>query len=131
LDGFLIANLGVCNGINEVYELAVSEKERAEFVNVSETILPSIWRESMDKKLFTISSISSSRCVISFTTKRTIALKANKVGWHSLWKRCLKCIESLVMDKNKQKPTRFKKSVSEVPVKRRKAPARGIQWDED
>ncbi|PIO76914.1 hypothetical protein TELCIR_01003 [Teladorsagia circumcincta] len=126
--------IGVCDGVNEIYELAVSEKQRAEFVNVSETILPSIWRESMDKKLFTISSISpKSRCIISFTTKRTFTLKVNQdlSRLAFIMEEMLKSIETLIVDKNKQKQPRVKKSVSDVPVKRRKAPRRGIQWDED
>ncbi|XGW07158.1 hypothetical protein V3C99_017009 [Haemonchus contortus] len=126
--------IGVCNGVNEIYELAVSEKQRAEFVNVSETILPSIWRESMAKKLFSISSISSkSQCIVSFTTKRTFALKVNK-DLHRLayiMEEMLKCIEKLSADNSQQKLPKVKKTVSEVPVKRRKAAVRGIQWDEE
>lgn len=126
--------LGVCNGSSEVYELIVSEKERADFVNASETILPSIWKESMDKKLFTISSLSrDSNCVISFGTRRNFTLRAN----HDLGRlafimeEMLKCIEKLIVDSSQKVQYKSKKPVAEVPVKRRKGPARGIQWDEE
>ncbi|VDN31758.1 unnamed protein product [Cylicostephanus goldi] len=70
--------IGVWDGVNEMYELAISEKERADFVNVSETILPTIWRENMSNKAFTISAVSKSQCTVMFGTKNTIKLKANK-----------------------------------------------------
>ncbi|KHJ81111.1 hypothetical protein OESDEN_19203 [Oesophagostomum dentatum] len=69
---------GVCNGVNEIYELAISEKDRADFVNVSETILPTIWRENMCNKAFILSDVSSnSHCTIRFGTKKYLELAVN------------------------------------------------------
>ncbi|KIH50103.1 hypothetical protein ANCDUO_19821 [Ancylostoma duodenale] len=69
--------MGVCNGASEIYELAVSEKDRAEFVNVTETILPTIWREIMCNKAFILSSISESSCTVTFGTKKSLTLPVN------------------------------------------------------
>ncbi|KAK6758605.1 hypothetical protein RB195_016058 [Necator americanus] len=123
--------LGVCNGVNEVYESAVSEKDRAEFVNVSESILPTIWRENMFNKAFIVSSISSdSHCTITFGTKRSLTLAINNdpLRLSFIMEEMLKCIESLTDDQNKKQK---KRTPTVVPVKRRKPAAKGIKWEED
>ncbi|ETN68334.1 MBOAT family protein [Necator americanus] len=123
--------LGVCNGVNEVYESAVSEKDRAEFVNVSESILPTIWRENMFNKAFIVSSISSdSHCTITFGTKRSLTLAINNdpLRLSFIMEEMLKCIESLTDDQNKKQK---KRTPTVVPVKRRKPATKGIKWEED
>ncbi|EYB95578.1 hypothetical protein Y032_0158g3247 [Ancylostoma ceylanicum] len=87
--------IGVCNGASEVYELTVSEKDRAEFVNVSETILPTIWREIMCNKAFNLSSISESNCIVTFGTKKSLTLPVNSdpLRLAFIMEEMLKCIE--------------------------------------
>ncbi|KAJ1370987.1 hypothetical protein KIN20_032844 [Parelaphostrongylus tenuis] len=111
--------IGVCSGVDEVYELMLSEKDRAKFVKVSETILPTIWREAMGDKAFVISSIvSGSHCVISFGTKQTLTLKANREvnRIRLIMEEMLNCIEG---------PS------TTMSLRRRKRPKREIQWEED
>uniref|UniRef100_A0A0K0CUW8 Proteasome assembly chaperone 3 n=1 Tax=Angiostrongylus cantonensis TaxID=6313 RepID=A0A0K0CUW8_ANGCA len=98
--------LGVCNGIDEVYELALSEKDQAEFVKVSETILPTIWRETMGRRAFIISSVVlGSHCTISFGTKQTLILKINREinRIRLIMEEMLNCIETLINDNQEKK----------------------------
>lgn len=126
--------LGVCSGVDEVYELILSEKERAEFVKVSETILPTIWREAMGDKAFVISFIvSGSHCVISFGTKQTLTLRANHEAnrIRFIMEEMLSCIELLTKDNQKNRMTNTAGLSTTVSLRRRKRPKKGIQWEED
>lgn len=126
--------LGVCNGIDEVYELALSEKDQAEFVKVSETILPTIWRETMGRRAFIISSIVlGSHCTISFGTKQTLILKINREvnRVRLIMEEMLNCIETLINDNQEKKKLDKAGPSTTMSLRRRKRPKKGIQWEED